>query len=186
MVDHPDMGIIALTFRCVKAHTCSVDMCAGTSPTRGIINHSPLYSRIKLGFLIHERERNLQKPNIEMTCHLVSRIDTGHQHVQIVVQLMVQLTADVCRVLFQFWKTCMGEKCAYIPFIAHRNHRHGMPNSPYVGVTIRIGYRCHNRGILTKLLRYKHPCTEKRLGHSILNKALYTVINCAKPEAMVI
>ena len=38
-----------------------------------------------------------------------------------------------------------------------------MPKSPYIGVTITIGYKCHSRGVITKLISL-HTCTNRKAG----------------------
>ena len=39
-----------------------------------------------------------------------------------------------------------------------------MPKSPYIGVTITIGYKCHSRGVITKLISHTHTCTNRKAG----------------------
>ena len=50
-----------------------------------------------------------------------------------------------------------------------------MTKSPYIGVTITIGYKCHSRGVITKLISHTHTCTNRTAG--VLDppsKILYT------------
>ena len=63
-----------------------------------------------------------------------------------------------------------------------RNYRHGMPKSPYMGVTNTVDYKCHKRGVITELILHKHTCINRKVG--ILdppNKILYNVNNGLNP-----
>ena len=60
-----------------------------------------------------------------------------------------------------------------------------MPKSPYIGMTITIGYKCHSRGVITKLISHTHTCTNRKAGILDPTSKIVYMKKWAKPLTMV-